>query len=122
MRTLRAARPARAHTASQGLRLSQLVGPDRELGPERWHGSPKRSAPAWAEAERWGSHEPYAFATAVVRDAPNRDEIPRAVREQTQVPLQVLPGKVEAERIFLAARRLMGWRAGPPAVLDIGGG
>lgn len=90
--------------------------------PRRWQGSPKRSAPAWAEAERWGSHEPYAFATAVVRDAPNRDEIPRAVREQTQVPLQVLPGKVEAERIFLAARRLMGWRAGPPAVLDIGGG
>lgn len=63
------------------------------------------------------------FAAAVVRGAPNRDEIPRAVREQTQVPFQVLPGEVEAERIFLAARRLMGWRAGPPTtVLDIGGG
>ncbi|MFD0555118.1 Ppx/GppA family phosphatase [Streptomyces rectiviolaceus] len=114
--------PLPVHTAKRRLRLSQLVGPSRELGPEAVERLADAVATARAEAGRWGSGEPYVFATAVVRDAPNRDEILRTVRAETGVPLQVLPGEVEAELIFLAARRWMGWRAGPLAVLDIGGG
>ncbi len=63
-----------------------------------------------------------AFATAVVRGAPNRQEVLRTVRERTGVELCTLPGEVEAELTFLAARRWMGWRCGPLAMLDIGGG
>lgn len=114
--------PLPVHTAKQRLRLSQLVGRDRELGPEAVERLAEAVSAAWAEAGRWGADEPFVFATAVVRDAPNRDEVLRTIREETRVPLQVLPGEVEAELIFLAARRWMGWRAGPLAVLDIGGG
>ncbi|RII14793.1 Guanosine-5'-triphosphate,3'-diphosphate pyrophosphatase [Streptomyces sp. YIM 130001] len=114
--------PLPVHTSKQRLRLSQLVGPERRLGPQAVERLSESVASAWSEAARWGSEEPFAFATAVVRDAPNRDEILRTVREETQVPLHVLAGEVEAELTFLAARRWMGWRAGPLAVLDIGGG
>jgi exopolyphosphatase/guanosine-5'-triphosphate,3'-diphosphate pyrophosphatase len=44
------------------------------------------------------------------------------VREETGVRLCTLPGEVEAELTFLGARRWMGWRSGPLALLDIGGG
>jgi exopolyphosphatase/guanosine-5'-triphosphate,3'-diphosphate pyrophosphatase len=79
-------------------------------------------AEAAATAERWGSEPPLAFATAVVRGAPNRREVLEAVRGRTGVALCTLPGEVEAELTFLAARRWMGWRCGPLALLDIGGG
>lgn len=58
----------------------------------------------------------------MVRGAPNRHEVLRTVRERTGVELCTLPGEVEAELTFLAARRWMGWRCGPLAMLDIGGG
>jgi exopolyphosphatase / guanosine-5'-triphosphate,3'-diphosphate pyrophosphatase len=69
-----------------------------------------------------GVQELFGYATAVVRDAPNRDEVVAAVRERAGISLGVLPGAEEAQLTFLAARRWMGWRAGPMLVLDIGGG
>lgn len=102
--------PLPVHTAKQRLRLSQLVRDNRELGPNAVEGLAEAVAAVWAEAGRWGSHEPFALATAVVRDAPNRDEVLRTVRQETRVLLRVLPGEVKAELIFLAARRWMGWR------------
>lgn len=69
-----------------------------------------------------GASTPLAFATAVVRSAPNCRDVLRAVRAATGVPICTLPGEVEAELTFLGARRWMGWRSGPLALLDIGGG
>ncbi|MCT2591638.1 Ppx/GppA family phosphatase [Streptomyces sp. N2-109] len=114
--------PLPVHTAKWRLRLSQMVGPDRRLGPKAMEQLCEAVATQWADAARWASEEPFVFGTAVIRDAPNRDEVLTTVRAETQVPLHVLPGEVEAELTFLAARRWMGWRAGPLAVLDIGGG
>ncbi|MFJ8822517.1 Ppx/GppA family phosphatase [Streptomyces sp. NPDC102467] len=114
--------PLPVHTAKRRLRLSEEVDGDRRLGPHAVERIVEAVADAYAEAERWGSDEPFAFATAIVRDAPNRDEVLRAVEEGTGARLRVLPGEVEAELTFLAARRWMGWRAGPLGVLDIGGG
>ena len=54
--------------------------------------------------------------------APNRQEVLRTVRTRTGVGLYTLPGEVEAELTFLGARRWMGWRSGPLALFDIGGG
>jgi exopolyphosphatase/guanosine-5'-triphosphate,3'-diphosphate pyrophosphatase len=79
-------------------------------------------AAAARTAERWGATAPPALATAVVRAAPNSHDVLRAVRARTGVALCTLPGEVEAELTFLAARRWMGWRSGPLAMLDIGGG
>lgn len=114
--------PLPVHTAKRRLRLAEEVDGERRLGPRAVERIVEAVGDAYKEAGRWGSEEPFAFATAIVRDAPNRDEVLRAVEEGTGARLRVLPGEVEAELTFLAARRWMGWRAGPLGVLDIGGG
>ncbi|WP_338693821.1 Ppx/GppA family phosphatase [Streptomyces sp. Q6] len=114
--------PLPVHTAKRRLRLAEEVEGDRRLGPRAVDRIVEAVTAAFAEAERWGSDEPFAFATAIVRDAPNCDEVLKAVEDGTGVRLRILPGEVEAELTFLAARRWMGWRAGPLGVLDIGGG
>ncbi|MGK5630452.1 Ppx/GppA phosphatase family protein [Streptomyces sp. URMC 123] len=77
---------------------------------------------ARATARRWGVDELLGYATAVVRDAPNRCAVLEAVREGAGAELAVLPGETEAELTFLAARRWMGWRIGSMTLFDIGGG
>ena len=64
----------------------------------------------------------YAFATSVIRDAPNRDEVIAQVAAATGVRLRVLPGEEEAQLAYLAARRWAGPAVGRLLVLDIGGG
>ncbi|PWI13725.1 hypothetical protein DI272_05885 [Streptomyces sp. Act143] len=114
--------PLPVHTAKWRLRLSEQVHPGGEVPEE----AVDRLVAAVAEADRtaakWGSTPPLAFATAVVRNAPNCREVLRAVRTRTGVELCTMPGELEAELTFLGARRWMGWRAGPLALLDIGGG
>jgi exopolyphosphatase / guanosine-5'-triphosphate,3'-diphosphate pyrophosphatase len=66
--------------------------------------------------------EVYAFATATVREAPNRDDIRKLVAAATGIDLQILTGEDEARLTFAAARRWFGWSAGPMVLVDIGGG
>lgn len=114
--------PLPVHTAKSRLRLADQVGRDGALGEESITRLADAVASARAEAEHWGAEPPFGFATAVVRDAPNRAEVLRAVQARTGVWLHTLPGEVEAELTFLAARRWTGYGAGPLCVLDIGGG
>jgi exopolyphosphatase/guanosine-5'-triphosphate,3'-diphosphate pyrophosphatase len=116
------AAPMPLHTAKRRLRLAERVAPDGRLDDACVRDLVETVAAARDEARRWEVAEPFAFATAVVRDAPNRAEIQRQVRDATGVELRVMPGRTEAELAFLAARQWMGWRAGPLALLDIGGG
>jgi exopolyphosphatase / guanosine-5'-triphosphate,3'-diphosphate pyrophosphatase len=60
-------------------------------------------------------------ATAAVRDASNRDDLERAVRDNAGSPLEVITGEREAGLSFLGAVRGLD-AEGPFAVLDIGGG
>ncbi|NEY31546.1 Ppx/GppA family phosphatase [Streptomyces sp. PRKS01-65] len=114
--------PLPVHTAKWRLRLSQQVKPGEPIPQEAVERLCDAVAEASATAARWGAAGPLAFATAVVRAAPNRREVLHTVRSRTEVALCTLPGEEEAELTFLAARRWMGWRAGPLALLDIGGG
>ncbi|MFD7709201.1 Ppx/GppA family phosphatase [Streptomyces sp. NPDC059785] len=114
--------PLPVHTAKWRLRLSGLVEPDGHIPDEAVRQLAHAVGAAARTARRWGASEPLSFATAVVRNAPNRREVLRAVRAGSGVPLCTLPGEEEAELTFLAARRWMGWRSGPLALLDIGGG
>ncbi|MEV5438357.1 Ppx/GppA family phosphatase [Streptomyces sp. NPDC052682] len=114
--------PLPVHTAKWRLRLSEQVRPGGPLPDHAVAQLVDAVAEAGTTAARWGAPNPLAFATAVVRGAPNRDEVLRTVRARTGVELCTLPGEVEAELTFLAARRWMGWRSGPLALLDIGGG
>ena len=114
--------PLPVHTAKRRLRLSDHVERGGQLPEDQVNRLVEAVAEARVEGRRWGVTQPFAFATAIVRDAPNRPEILDRVTAEAGVPLHVLPGEVEAELTFLAARRWMGWRAGPLAMLDIGGG
>ncbi|MEY9996672.1 exopolyphosphatase/guanosine-5'-triphosphate,3'-diphosphate pyrophosphatase [Streptomyces sp. V4I8] len=114
--------PLPVHTAKWRLRLSEQVRPGEAVPEEAIERLVHAVAAADRTALRWGATAPLAFATAVVRAAPNRRDVLRAVRTRTGVSLCTLPGEVEAELTFLGARRWMGWRSGPLALLDIGGG
>ncbi|MGW0841909.1 Ppx/GppA phosphatase family protein [Streptomyces sp. NPDC002787] len=114
--------PLPVHTAKWRLRLSEQVPPGGDVPEEAVRRLCDAVAAAARTAERWGASTPLAFATAVVRSAPNCREVLRTVRAETGVLICTLPGEVEAELTFLGARRWMGWRSGPLALLDIGGG
>lgn len=79
-------------------------------------------ATAVDQAREWKVGELYPYATAAIRDAPNRDEVLAAVRRATGLDLGLLSGTAEAELTFLGARRWLGAQAGPLLLLDIGGG
>jgi exopolyphosphatase/guanosine-5'-triphosphate,3'-diphosphate pyrophosphatase len=114
--------PVPVHTAKTRLRLADRLDGGGALNAEAVDRLATAVADAVHQADRWGVEELFAYATAVVRDAPNRDEVLAAVAERTGVRLGLLSGTEEAELTFLAARRWMGWRAGPLLLLDIGGG
>ncbi|GIH22851.1 hypothetical protein Aph01nite_11610 [Acrocarpospora phusangensis] len=66
--------------------------------------------------------EALAFATSVIRDAVNRDEIIGRVADATGIRLMLLPGREEARLAYIAARCWLGDSSDPLLVLDIGGG
>lgn len=102
--------------------------PARWLGPRGEIGQPGRSLlvdavdEAVAEAHGAGAEALFAYATAVVRDAPNRAQVLDEVETVTGVRLRLLDGVEEARLTFRAARGWLGWRAGPMLLADIGGG
>ncbi|GAB1339389.1 phosphatase [Streptomyces sp. E-15] len=114
--------PLPVHTVKWKLRLSEQVGPDGTIADEAVERLVAAVGAAGATARRWHAPGPLAFATAVVRGAPNRHEVLHRVAAGTGIRMCTLPGETEAELTFLAARRWLGWKAGPLALLDIGGG
>lgn len=73
-------------------------------------------------ARRYEIDSFYAFVTAAIRDAPNREAVLDGIERTAGVRPQFLTGAQEARLTYLAVRRWYGWRAGPLLVLDIGGG
>ncbi|MEU1014463.1 Ppx/GppA family phosphatase [Streptomyces sp. NPDC005900] len=114
--------PLPVHTVKRRLRLAEDVERDGRLGEEPVRRLIDAVRDIRVQAQRWGVAEPFAFATSIVRDAPNRAEVLDAVEAGAGLRLRTLTGEAEAELTFLAARRWMGWRAGPLVLLDIGGG
>ncbi|HEX2298674.1 MAG TPA: hypothetical protein VHH34_09185 [Pseudonocardiaceae bacterium] len=114
--------PLPVHTAKYRLRLAEHIDPCGRLPDKAIRRLSDAVAAARTEAAEWGVKDPIAFATAIVRDAPNRDQVLQAVQERAGLELAVMSGQREAELTFQAARAWMGWRAGPMVVFDIGGG
>ncbi|MCF3123462.1 Ppx/GppA family phosphatase [Streptomyces arenae] len=114
--------PLPVHTSKWKLRLSDHLGPGDELGEKTAGLVAKAVSAARQEALRWEAAEPLVFATAVIRDAADRDDVVRAVHAETGIRLYTMTGEAEAELTYLAARRWMGWQAGPLVLMDIGGG
>lgn len=104
------------------LRLHQSLGPDGRLR-ESGVRSVQRAVTEAASADpQLRLPEVFAFATSVIRDAPNRDEVIDRVAHATGIRLRVLPGEEEARLAYAAARRWAAPTGGPLLVLDIGGG
>ncbi|NYI05040.1 Ppx/GppA phosphatase family protein [Allostreptomyces psammosilenae] len=64
----------------------------------------------------------FPFATSVIRDAPNGDEVVSVVARETGTHLRFLDGEEEARLAYVAARRWFDSPAGGMLLLDIGGG
>ncbi|MEV6197897.1 hypothetical protein AB0M19_36580 [Streptomyces sp. NPDC051920] len=84
--------------------------------------SVQRAVAETLAANREALPEVYAFATSVIRDAPNRDEVLAQVASATGTRLRVMSGQEEARLAYVAARHWAGDRPGSLLVLDIGGG
>lgn len=63
-----------------------------------------------------------AVATSAVREADNRDEFVRAVRQATGIRVEVISGAEEARLIHLGVSRSLDIRRGSVLAVDIGGG
>jgi exopolyphosphatase/guanosine-5'-triphosphate,3'-diphosphate pyrophosphatase len=118
----RGAAPVPAHKFKEQLRLAEHVEDDGSISAEGISRLVKYVVEARAEAEENGCSTVLAFATSAVRDAVNADDVLTAVRQESGVDLEVMPGEDEARLTFLAVRRWFGWSSGRLGVFDIGGG
>jgi exopolyphosphatase/guanosine-5'-triphosphate,3'-diphosphate pyrophosphatase len=73
-------------------------------------------------AHRWNADEIIAVATSAVREAPNRREFLRLVREASGVKVRVISGEEEADYIFRAVRSAVDIDGSTAVCIDIGGG
>lgn len=71
-------------------------------------------------AEGYGVYDIKAIATSAVRDAANKDEFVKRVKDAAGIDLDVISGDLEAELGFLGASSIMGGEM--CTVIDIGGG
>ena len=80
------------------------VGPHGEIPEEAVRHLVKAVSAAEETARHWHAAGPLAFATAVVRGAPDRLDALRSVHAETGIRLSTLPGELEGELTFLGAR------------------
>ncbi|GAA3462615.1 exopolyphosphatase [Saccharothrix longispora] len=113
-------RPVLSHKTR--LRLDRLLDRHNRVVPEGVDKVVAAVRAARVVAEREGVTDVVPFATSVIRDAPNADEVIAEVARRAGTVLRVLPGHEEARLAYVAARHWFGWGAGPLLVLDVGGG
>lgn len=73
-------------------------------------------------AARWNVDEVVAVATSAVREAPNRRDFLKRVKDESGVTVKVISGEEEADLIFRAVRSTVDIGIGTALVVDIGGG
>jgi exopolyphosphatase/guanosine-5'-triphosphate,3'-diphosphate pyrophosphatase len=114
--------PLPVYAVKEPTRLGESFGPDGEIDAAGVDRVVRAVGAAMAAAEQFGVDQLYAFVTAAIRDATNRDEIMDLLERDGGVRPQYMSGVDEARLTYLAARRWYGWRAGRILLLDIGGG
>src|SRR5437868_10034764 len=73
-------------------------------------------------ARRWEADEVIAVATSAVREAPNKRDFLRRVRDAAGLKVRVISGDEEADYIFRAIRSAVDIGASTALCIDIGGG
>lgn len=102
--------------------LAEDIDADGEIGDAGIERTATAVSRILQAARRYEIESFYAFVTAAIRDAPNRESVLDGVERAAGIRPQFLTGAQEARLTYLAVRRWYGWRAGPLLVLDIGGG
>ena len=97
-------------------RLGQGIQFTGELAPEAIERTAQAIASFKREAEEWGADRLYAFATAAVRSAKNRQDFLNRVKQVCGVEVEVVSGRDEAKLGILGA--LKGRDGG---IIDVGG-
>lgn len=101
-------------------RLGKDVDQERKLKTERIEKNIDVLLNYKRIAESYGVKEIIAIATSAVRDASNRDEFVKLIKENTGIDVLVISGREEAELGFLGASSML--EGGSGTVCDIGGG
>ncbi|MEA2235849.1 MAG: exopolyphosphatase / guanosine-5-triphosphate,3-diphosphate pyrophosphatase [Thermoanaerobaculia bacterium] len=73
-------------------------------------------------AAKWNVDEVFAVATSAVREAPNRRDFLKRVKDATGVKVRVISGEEEADYIFRAVRSAVDVDGQTALCIDIGGG
>ncbi|GAA3736065.1 Ppx/GppA family phosphatase [Streptomyces tremellae] len=115
--------PRQSATVKHKVSLSREVGPDGRIRKKSMARLVRAVGRAAETAAQHGAEEMVAFATSVVRDAPNREAVLARVAAASGVRLGVLSPRQEAGLTYEGARA---WRRPgrevPLLVADIGGG
>ena len=102
------------------LGLSSLDGqPLTDQAMERGVATLKRMADL---AKRWKADDIVAVATSAVREAPNRRDFLKRVRDASGIEIKVISGEEEADYIFRAVRSSVDLDGTTAFCIDIGGG
>lgn len=72
--------------------------------------------------EHGGASEIYAFGTSALRNASNKDEIKRRVKDLTGIDINIISGNDEASYIYEGVRTALGLGDELSLIIDIGGG
>ncbi|MGW4371319.1 Ppx/GppA phosphatase family protein [Nocardia takedensis] len=115
------ARPRHVRALKQPLGIAEDVTASAAIGEDGVRRTVEGVARVLAEARELEVDSFYAYVTAVIRDAPNRDEVLDGIHRATGVRPQFLTGAQEARLTYLAVRGWYGWQAGTLLNLDIGG-
>jgi len=103
-------------------RLGEGVDATKRLLPAAIDRTVRAIARYAAAAKEVGAIDIVALTTSAARDAGNRDDFLRAVREAAGLDVQVITGDREAELIFRGASSDPVWSSSRLLVMDVGGG
>ncbi|MEO5930544.1 MAG: Ppx/GppA phosphatase family protein [Candidatus Kapaibacterium sp.] len=103
-------------------RLGKGVDATRRILPETFDRVAEYLSRYRAIAERLGAERIIAFGTSALRDANNREDFIRAMRERTGIEIALLSGTEEAELTYSGALFKLDMVGSAHAVIDIGGG
>lgn len=115
-------RVERIHVAERFVRLGEGVDATGRIGEPALRRLRDALRDHREAADALGAEQFVVCATSASRDAANRDAVIRFVREETDLPYEILPGEEEATWSFAAACAPFADLHDATLVVDVGGG
>lgn len=103
-------------------RLGEGMGNERQIQPEPLKRNIMAVKKFVQKAKELHVDAVRMTATSALRDAANQAEVQEAISDAVGIPLEILPGEIEAQLSYLGAGSDFQQQNRPIAVLDIGGG